>query len=272
MSKGHVKEREVSIKNLIFIEGVSGVGKTITAQKLRGMGFSADCYLEFNFTNPIDFYCTAYFTQDNYAALLAEYPEFSNDIKRNTIKADKVSLVRYYNGNIPLFAEPLLNVFRNHEFCWNPINHVPFSEYTHVYISVWEQFAHSKKNQIDYLIFDGSLFHHPINDMIRNFNVSCDQAISHINSLIEIVLSLNPRIVYLSSENVAERLHDARLSRKETPPSAEQIQFWEERKRIDFGVMKQLAIPFDIYNIFDGNWDSITNKITKHILDADKQI
>lgn len=40
-------------------------------------------------------YCTAYFTQDDYVALLAKYPGFSDDIKRNTINVDEVSLVRY---------------------------------------------------------------------------------------------------------------------------------------------------------------------------------
>lgn len=262
------------MKNLIFIEGISGVGKTTTAKKLcdklRSMGYSADCYLEGNYTNPIDFYCAAYFTQDDYKTLLMEYPKFANDIKRNTIHADDVKLIRYYNGNTPLFDEPLLNIFRNHEFCWKPIDLVPFCEYTRVYKSVWEQFAKNVNVQLDYLIFDGSLLHHPINDMTRNYNISCDQAISHVNALIKAVHSLNPRVVYLSSDNVAERLRDARISRKETPPSAEQIQFWKERKRVDLCVMKQLAIPFCIYNISDGNWDWVTDEIAGHITETDQ--
>ena len=40
---------------LIFIEGVSGVGKTTLTQKscnkLKDMGYATKCYLEFDFTN-----------------------------------------------------------------------------------------------------------------------------------------------------------------------------------------------------------------------------
>lgn len=156
---------------LIFIEGVSGVGKTTLAQKmydkLRKMGFSTHCYLEFDFTNPIDFYCTAYFKQDEYADMLAEYNEFSEDIKRNTIIADDIRLIRYYNQKTPLFPEPLLNVLRNREFCWKPVGLVPLSEYTRVYKSVWELFAQNASSQRDYLVFDGSLIHHPIANISR---------------------------------------------------------------------------------------------------------
>ena len=52
------------MKKIVFIEGISGVGKSTVTQKLcnklREMGFSADCFLEFDYENPIDFYSTAY--------------------------------------------------------------------------------------------------------------------------------------------------------------------------------------------------------------------
>ena len=59
---------------LLFIEGVSGVGKSTIMQKLcdklRGMGYSVDLYREFDFPNPIDFFCTAYFKQYKYETVL----------------------------------------------------------------------------------------------------------------------------------------------------------------------------------------------------------
>ena len=46
------------MKRIVFIEGVSGVGKsTMTAllcEKLRDMGYKADCYLEGSHDNPLD--------------------------------------------------------------------------------------------------------------------------------------------------------------------------------------------------------------------------
>ena len=51
---------------LIFIEGVSGIGKStmvrMLTEELRAEGYRVQPYVEFDFTNPIDFYCTAYLT------------------------------------------------------------------------------------------------------------------------------------------------------------------------------------------------------------------
>jgi len=254
---------------LIFVEGVSGVGKTTLARKLcdklNEMGRSARCYLEFDFTNPIDFYCTAYFKQDEYAALLIEYSQFAEDIASNTLIAEDVRLVRYYNEDTPLFTKPLLKILEKHEFCWKPSLLIPISEYTRVYKSVWEQFAQNANAQHDYLIFDGSLFHHPISDMTRNYNASRAQVIHHVNTLIDTVNSFQPWVIYLSSENVAEQLRNARKCRKQSPPTKRQIQFWENRKQMDLVVMQQLSIPYDVFDISSGNWDEQLGAIMVHL-------
>ena len=258
---------------LLFIEGVSGVGKSTITQKLRdklrGMGYSVDRYREFDFPNPIDFYSTAYFKKNEYEALLAEYNWLTEDIRNNTVIADDVRLVRYYNQKTPLFSESLLGKLHEHEFCWNPANLIPLSEYTRAYKSVWEKFVKNTSNQLDYLIFDGSLIHHPINDMTRNYNAMSEQITSHLNTLIETVSSFRPQIIYLSSDNVAERLKKARISRDETLPSDEQIRFWEKRKVMDLAVMPQLSIPYEIYDISQENWDSEIDVMMERIFETD---
>jgi len=250
---------------IIFIEGISGVGKSTTTQKLYDKlckaRFSVDRYLEFDFPNPIDFYATAYFKLDDYNDMLEKYDEFSESIERNAVVADDIRLVRYYNQETPLFHEPLLGMMRKHEFCWKPTNVVSLSEYTRVFKSVWERFAQNESSQMDYLIFDGSLIHHPINDMMRNYNADIEQISHHLNTLIEAVSSLRPKIIYLSSDNVAERLRKARISRQQTSLSNGQILFWEERKKMDLDVIQRLSIPCNIYDITQENWDEHIDSI-----------
>ena len=254
---------------IVFIEGISGVGKTTLTKKLYdelvSREISVDCYLEFDFMNPIDFYCAAYFDKNGYVDLLKAYSGFSKDISKNTIVADDIMLVRYYNKETPLFPEPLLGLLREHEFCWNPIRLVPISEYTRVYKSVWEQFALKTNNQFDCVFFDGSLLHHPINDMMRNYSASCDQIVSHISILLETVRELNPQVFYLSSDNIAERLQKARATRNEALPSADQIKFWEDRKKMDMAVMQELPIRFDTIDISRENWEHATEQILKRV-------
>lgn len=258
------------MKKLVFIEGVSGVGKSTLTQKLRNklreLGFSTDYYLEFDSTNPIDFYCVAYFKQDEYSDLLEKHIESAVSIKDNTILAENVRLIRYYKGDIAQFSASLLDLLRQREFCWHPINPVPMAEYTRVYRILWQKFAQNINGYPDYLLFDGSLFHHPVNDLMRNYNISAHQAAIHVNTLLDAVTSLQPYIIYLSTDNVAERLQKTYISRGESPCSEEKIKFWEARKQMDLAVMKQLSTPYKLYDISHENWEDIFPKILNDMI------
>jgi len=61
------------------------------------------------------------------------------------------------------------------EFCYNPVDLVPLNEYTNAYKEVWSNFASALDDKFDFIIFDGSLLHHPINDMMRNYNITGEQ-------------------------------------------------------------------------------------------------
>lgn len=202
---------------LIFIEGVSGVGKSTLTQKicakLNEMGYAADCYLEGNIANPIDLYNSAYF---------------------------------------------------------QPVNRVPLSEYTRVSMLLWESFTHEADARLDFLLFDGSLLHHPVNDMMRNYTASCDQITYHVNHLIDIVHPLHPMVVYLSN-NHDERLQKVPVYRDEAPSSSEKTEFWQARKEMDMSVIRQLTIPCDCYDISQENWDYILDVIVKRILETDEE-
>lgn len=62
---------------IIFVEGISVVGKSTMVRMLSDnlceKGYTVKSYLEFDYTNPIDFYCTAYVPKDKYKKLCAKY-------------------------------------------------------------------------------------------------------------------------------------------------------------------------------------------------------
>lgn len=243
---------------LVFIEGVSGVGKStmvrMLTDELKSLGYTVKEYIEFDYTNPIDFYCTAYLSLEEYDKLCTKYKLFMDMLHSNTIIAGNVRLVRYYDEDTPLFDEPLLSELAQKEFCYNPIELVTLNEYTSAYINVWRNFALSLDETYDFIIFDGSLIHHPINDMMRNYNITRKQAISHVTALLNSLGLRKRHVFYLSTNSISEQLKKAHLDRGQKKPTKGQVDFWETRYKNDMNVLNNIQEDYQIYDVSDNGW------------------
>ena len=244
---------------VIFIEGISGVGKTtmvkMLSESLCRTGYSVKSYLEFDFTNPIDFYCTAYIPKTIYKELCSKYLSDKSELQKNAIKIKDAVLIRYYDSDRPIFQEPLLAELKKMEFCYNPTRLVSLDVYTATYKEVWEHFNDTIDTEIDFYIFDGSLLHHPINDMMRNYNVSFESAISHIKTLLSAMEKINWHVFYLCSDNIESQLKRAHIDRNQRPPDEKEIAFWTARREKDIYVLKNSVSHFYIFNISENKWD-----------------
>lgn len=250
---------------LIFLEGVSGVGKSTMAKKLcedlLAKGLSAKAYIEFDYTNPIDFYCVAYYSAEEYEMLFAENPKNEIAIRSNTVDAGKARLIHYFNEDTPLFEEPLLSEFTEREFCYNPRHPVSFEAYSDAYAAVWKSFA-AKLADKEIIIFDGSLLHHPLNDMIRNYNASEESAHNHIQKLLTSLGGIDYAVYYLQTGDIAKQLTTAHLNRGQQPPDEAEISFWKKRFDYDMFMLKTIAHrSFDI----DNQWEFVEQEILKTI-------
>lgn len=254
---------------IVFIEGVSGVGKSTTAGKLaddlRARGYRVRSYLEFDL-NPIDFYCTAYLTTSEYQQLCETFAESAARIREYTIDAGKARLVRYYDGDTPLFTEPLLGILREHEFCWNPKNPVSLADYTEAYFEVWKSYVDGLDTSLDFIIFDGSLLHHPINDMMRNYQVSGEYAAKHVRTLLEALGNIPKAVFYLKTDDIAAQLRRAHIDRAENPPTDTDIRFWETRYQNDMYVIGAIDMPCTVLNVSNGEWDAARERILNMLL------
>jgi len=195
--------------NIIFIEGVSGVGKTTTTKhlcdRLQNLGCKARCYLEGDCDNPFD----------------------------------------PFKGMYP----PVMSIL---SFC-------------KTYAQCWQNFKENQLEKDMVTILDGTLFHHQINDLIREYNANDDVITNHLTNILYIVQQLNPVVFYLSSGDVGQCLRQARKSRNQSLPTEENIAFWENRKRIDLYVLDKLSVESHILNI-DDDWNAIIETMMKYII------
>lgn len=244
---------------VIFIEGVSGIGKSTMVsgltERLRGQGYTVKSWLEFDFTNPIDFYGTAYFLTSEYEELCVRYPSSVETLRKYTIAADDVRLVRYYDQDTPLFGEPLLSELCEREFCYDPKNPVSLSEYTRGYQVVWKNYFSALDNECDYLIFDGSLLHHPLNDMMRNYHADKEQILFHVKELLGTLGKRKRYIFYLCTGDIALQLTKAHIDRGQEPPSAEYVKFWQRRYENDTFVLQSIEEEYQILDVSNNGWN-----------------
>lgn len=254
---------------IIFIEGVSGVGKSTMVGKLiedlRREGHTAKGYVEFDYTNPIDFYCTAYFTAEEYENLCRKYEADIDNIHRNVVCAGKARLIRYFDEDTPLFNEPILSELMSREFCYEPCNPVSLNDYTEAYAAVWENFALGLDNSFEFIIFDGSLLHHPLNDMMRNYNASAGQAVNHIQKLLSALGETERSIFYLKTDDIKGQLTKAHIERGQGIPDIAQIEFWEKRYINDMIVLDNIDEDYRIFDVTE-KWDSVRENILEIIL------
>lgn len=256
------------MKKLVFVEGVSGVGKSTTAVKLHNvlndLGFRAVCHLEGEADNPVDFFNSAYLTKTEFSQLLQDYPSDTYALINNSVQEAQYVLVHYGDRNTTYFVPPLLDVLKTHEGFYKPVKPITNEQYTQVFADCWRRFARQSQDNADYAIFDGSFLYHRANDLIQNYNATDEMIAAHLKSLLSAMVPYNPLLFYLSSKDVGVRLIRARESRGQAAATDAQFDFEVERKSRQMKVLKLLPIQARIIDISDG-WENMIDDMIKNI-------
>lgn len=258
------------MKKLVFVEGVSGVGKSTTVVKLcdalNDHGFRAVCHLEGDANNPVDLFNCAYLTKTEFSQLLQNYPSDTCTLINNNVSEADYVLVRYGDRNTAYFAPPLLDELKTCEGFYKPVKPITIEQYTKVFTDCWRRFLCQDPGNVDFVIFDGSFLYHRANDLIQNYIAADEMIATHLKTLLSAMSPYTPLLFYLSSKDVGTRLIQARESRGQATATKAQIAFEIERKSRQTQVLELLPIQARIIDISDG-WENAINDMTGIILE-----
>ena len=258
------------MKRLVFIEGVSGVGKSTMAEmlchELLNRAVPARCYLEGDADNPVDLFDCAYLTAGDLARVLIENPHEADRLLEHNTRTDDYVLVRYRDRNTNYFHAPLLDRLREHEGFYRPAHPVPLDCYTKVFVDCWQRYLASEATVSDIAIFDGCFLYHRINDLVANYGANDEQIVTHLNALLSAMYPHKPYLFYLSAQDVDERLTEARKARGQTPAPVERIATETGRKQRQLVILQQLPVEKWVFDVSKG-WDSAIEEML-HIIEV----
>ena len=176
--------------------------------------------------------------------------------------------MRYYHGDEPVFPQPLLGVLAEHELCWHPKHPLPADAYTGIFAAVWRDFAESLKNAGEEdLVFDGALVFHPLNDMLRNYGITQEQAARHVQILLDALGDVPRRVLYLETEDLAAQLVRAHADRGQSAPTEAELAFWRTRLALDRAVLARISEPVFRIAPSDG-WEAMEEKALSILSDG----
>lgn len=188
------------MNNLIFIEGVSGAGKstivTSLCKRLHESSYTTVCHLEGEIISPVDSFWFAYLTKPDYEKIQLAYPDFVHELSKNSIIFDEYVLVRYQDFNRRYYSQELYKYLKVRKYCHNSLNPLLLDLYPQIFSDMWRRFAESAQTMQDIVILDGSFLHHQINDLIRNHNAVEDEIVRQLTELLRSIRSLNPIVFY----------------------------------------------------------------------------
>ncbi len=191
---------------LLIVEGLPGAGKSTTAQQafdvLKAKGINAELYLEGNFNHPADFDGVAYFDSEEFKIFEETHSENKNILK--------IIKIKYFDGYLVPYRKAVEEqhvTFENklfNDIIKNDVYELPIELHIKLILKRWNDFATSYLKNNKVIIFESCFIQNPITvSMIKN-NCSKDITISYINNLANIILPLEPILIYVEQNSIRE--------------------------------------------------------------------
>lgn len=191
---------------LIIVEGLPGSGKSTTArlvyENLISHGVNAVIYSEGDYNHPADYESVAYFNYEEFCALKQNHP-------RRSEMLDNMKLEQFEGYLLPFrkaVEERQLSYDESvfHDIAKKDIYELPIEVHRRLILDRWDSFVKNHSEGDTVFVFECCFIQNPITvSMIKN-NSAKDVTMRHIKSLEEIIVSLEPVLIYVKQEDIGK--------------------------------------------------------------------
>lgn len=192
----------------ILLEGLPGTGKSTNSffllNQLERAGAKTRWFHEVARPHPVLFFDEAYFTLDQYAALLRDHPAAESalqaalQIRSNSVGIDLLEVEWHHLDEI---GREAFEALKAHD-AWN----LDLDQYTEAALNKWTWYVHmALKEDAAVHIFDSALFQFQIFTFLLE-NAPATRIEAFVGQLIDILAPLNPLLIYLYRGDVRKTI------------------------------------------------------------------
>ena len=272
---------------LILIEGIPGSGKTTTARKVKeyfeDRGQKVKLFTEGD-AHPADMAWNAYVPINEYKVLLENNPKYAEIIKQYAQVEKEYVLIAYTKLGLTPGENELMKYFEEHEIYDGRVDLETFKT---LHLKRWQEFGENLDDDT-IVVFECAYLQNHVNELMGFHNKEVDFIVDYMISLIKTVEKLNPKLVYLTQQNIFETID--RVAKERVSPDKTKwqdwidlvtkyvenskygrinelkgvqgvIDFFEGRKKIELAVIEKLPIEKAIIDNPEYNWDEVLNKV-----------
>lgn len=205
----------MSNSRLIIIEGIPGSGKTSTAcfvcEWLKRQGKKPALYLEGDWNHPADYESVACLDEQQYAEVLASFPEQASFLERQAQHRNGEIFFSYrkmQQEHSERVQGDLFKTLASYE-----IYELPVEKHIRIMRQGWKNFVEQALINDFVYVFECCFLQNPITTLMARHNLPLNEIHNHISALSEIVKPLQPKLVYLAPCDPRATLEHIRAER-----------------------------------------------------------
>lgn len=256
---------------LYIFEGVPGSGKTTSAKWLASrLGEKAKLFLEGDPQHPADYESVACLTEELFNEVVQECPS----VRGMAIRKGE----RYYISYGSLHDKDTELLERLKAF---DVYELPVEDYVEVALEKWKEFVEQAKSGAHEYILECCYLQNPFTFLLAKHNCSKEIIFNFLHKITNLILELDPVIVYFEQDNITENLEKIRQERsvewfdfitwyytgqeygKQRGLSGigGVLHFLEERKQSEKEFLLGVPIRSLVINNTNGNWENIHDRL-----------